>query len=171
MKNLSEYIVEAGFKPVKKVQPKTKDELKEIIEETIGLQGNKANLNFIDTSKITLMDSLFAHSKFNGDISEWDVSNVENMQAMFYHSKFNGDISKWDVSNVTNMWGMFSHSKFNGDISEWDISNVTDMVYMFSESNFNRDISKWEIYNHKCRTRYMFDDCSIDTKCKPKIKI
>jgi hypothetical protein len=71
MKNISEYTVEAGFKPVKKVQPKTKDELKEIIEETIKLQGNNANLNFIDTSLITDMYFLFDKNEFNGDISNW----------------------------------------------------------------------------------------------------
>ena len=61
------------------VQPKTKDELKKIIEKTIKEQGNKGDLNFIDTSKITDMSELFYNSKFNGDISKWDVSNVENM--------------------------------------------------------------------------------------------
>ena len=68
MKNISEYIVEAGFKTVKRVQPKDYLELKDLIKETIELQGNNANLNFIDTSKITLMDALFAYSDFNGDI-------------------------------------------------------------------------------------------------------
>ena len=34
------------------VQPKTKDELKKIIEDTIKEQGNKCDLNFIDTSLI-----------------------------------------------------------------------------------------------------------------------
>ena len=38
-----------------------------------------ANLNWIDTSKMTSMISLFKNSEFNGDISDWDVSNVTNM--------------------------------------------------------------------------------------------
>ena len=50
---------------------------------------------------------MFAYSKFNGDISNWDVSNVVDMGFMFYDAEFNGDISNWDVSNVTNMAGMF----------------------------------------------------------------
>ena len=82
------------------VQPKTKDELKKIIEETIKEQGNNCDLNFIDTSEITDMSYLFCVSKFNGDISKWDVSNVKDMRYMFCKSKFNGDISKWNVSNV-----------------------------------------------------------------------
>jgi surface protein len=39
------------------------------------------------------MDSMFAWSKFTGDISKWDVSNVRDMSKMFKYSKFNGDIS------------------------------------------------------------------------------
>ena len=46
------------------------------------------------------MSVIFAYSKFNGSISEWDVSNVTHMNSMFYKSSFTGDISKWDVSNV-----------------------------------------------------------------------
>ena len=82
------------------VQPKTKDELKKIIADTIKEQGFNCDLNFIDTSKITDMSYLFYNVKFNGDISKWDVSKVEDMEGMFFYSKFNGDISKWDVSNV-----------------------------------------------------------------------
>ena len=149
MKNLFEYITEAGFKPVKKVQPKTKEELKKIIKDTIKVQRNKANLNFIDTSEITDMSELFQESKFNGDISEWDVSNVKDMSFMFCNSKFNGDISKWDVSNVKDMRYMFANSVFVGDISKWDISNVTTMSNMFDSSVFNGDISKWKTSNVK----------------------
>ena len=55
------------------------------------------------------------------------------MRYMFAWSKFNGDISNWDVSNVTNMECMFAWSKFNGDISNWDVSNVTNNVNMFDD--------------------------------------
>ena len=41
---------------------------------------------------------------------------------------------------------MFLYSKFNSDISNWDVSNVTNNAYMF-------------------------DDCSIEEKYKPKFKI
>ena len=47
------------------VQPKTKDELKKIIEDTIKEQGLNCDLNFIDTSKITDMSYLFYNVKFN----------------------------------------------------------------------------------------------------------
>ena len=86
-----------------KIQPKTKDELKKIIEDTIKEQGNNCDLNFIDTSLIKDMHNLFSESNFNGDISKWDVSNVVNMDWMFKDSKFNGDISKWNTSRVKTM--------------------------------------------------------------------
>lgn len=115
------------------VQPKTKDELKKIIEDTIKEQGNNCDLNFIDTSKITDMSKLLCNSKFNGDISKWDVSKVKDMEGMFFNSKFNGNISKWNVSNVENMSWMFVGSNFNSDISKWDVRNVKDHDNMFTD--------------------------------------
>lgn len=107
-----------------KVQPKTKEELKKIIKDTIKRKGNKCNLNFIDTSLITDMSDLFAFSKFNGNISKWNTSNVEDMSWMFLESEFNRDISKWNISKVKNMSCIFLGSKFNQDISSWDITNI-----------------------------------------------
>ena len=97
------------------------------------------------------MSSIFAFSKFNGDISKWDVSNVTNMTYMFYGSTFNKDISEWDVSNVTDMSFIFAFSNFDKDISKWDISNVTTMKAMFKYSKFKLDISNWfNKLNHSC---------------------
>ena len=170
-----------------KVQPKTKEELKQIIEDTIKEKGNECDLNFIDTSLITDMSYLFQHSNFNGDISNWDVSNVETMSGMFADSKFNGDISKWNVSNVKtmefmfcgsnfdediskwdvynvkDMYAMFCGSSFNGDISKWNVSNVEDMNYMFYDSNFNRNISKWDVSNVETMS-YIFDKSPLKKK-------
>ena len=101
------------------VQPKTEDELKDIIEDTIKEQGYNCDLNFIDTSKITDMSYLFYNTKFNGDISQWDVSNVKDMRYMFYKSNFNGDISKWDISNVERMDDMICGSPLEGNKPDW----------------------------------------------------
>lgn len=137
------------------VQPQTKEELVAIIEDALCVFGNEADLNFIDTSKITDMTKLFSDEikefggygfrKFNGDISRWDVSNVKRMAQLFRGSDFNGDISRWDVSNAETMAGMFYDSKFNRNISKWNVSNVKNMNGMFEYSLFNNDISHWDV--------------------------
>ena len=106
--------------------PETKEELEDLIRKRIKEEGNNADLNDIDVSKITDMSNLFEGTYFNGDISNWDVSNVTNMRDMFYTCQsFNSDISSWDVSGVENMQGMFETCvNFNQDISNWDVSNV-----------------------------------------------
>ena len=149
--------------------PKTKNELKDIINQKIESEGNDCNLNDIDTSNITDMSWLFNDSEFNGDISKWNVSKVTNMGGMFFGSEFNGDISKWNVLNVTNMKYMFMNSKFDGDISNWNVSNVKNMRSMFLYSKFNSDISNWDVSNVIDKS-YIFDNCPIEEKYKPKFK-
>ena len=151
MKTLQHYVTEKilinkNSKIPYNYHPKTKEELKDIINQKIESRGNECDLNDIDTSNITDMSNLFAFSKFNGDISRWNVSKVTNMEGMLAKSTFTGDISNWIVSNVTNMKYMFMHSTFDGDISNWDVSNVTN-------------------------NEYMFDGCPIEEKYKPKFKI
>ena len=90
-----------------KVQPKTKEELYDIIVNTTKERGYNCDLNFIDTSLITDMSRLFMDYGFNGDISKWDVSNVKDMSNMLVGSYFNGDISKGDVSKVEDHFQMF----------------------------------------------------------------
>lgn len=134
-----------------KFRPKTKEELRKLIEKELKCQGPDADLNFIDTSMITDMSYLFEDLHIrNIKIDKWNVSNVTNMSNMFRGAKsFNGDISKWDVSNVTDMCNMFRcANSFNCDISKWDVSKVTDMYGMFKCANsFNADLSKWNVSN------------------------
>ena len=75
--------------------PKTRDELKELVDKLIKERGNEANLNDIDTSEITDMYGMFKDSNFNGDISKWDVSNVKNMKYMFYDNPLYKNPPKW----------------------------------------------------------------------------
>lgn len=134
---------------VNRIQPRTKSELKGLINNTIKEQGAECDLNFIDTSRITDMRALFADSEFNGDISLWNVSNVTTMTGMFYYSSFDGDISKWDMRKVISTESMFEHSPFNGDITRWDTSGIMNMCRMFCESEFDGDISSWDVSNVK----------------------
>jgi surface protein len=135
MKSINQYIQEKLVLTKKQNYytffPKTRDELKELIDKLIKERGNEADLNDIDTSKINDMSELFFHSKFNGNISEWNVSKVTNMRSMFNDSQFNGDISCWDVSKVEHMVYMFYNSEFNGDISKWKINKYCDKFGMF----------------------------------------
>lgn len=93
----------------KKVSPKTKNELREIIKKELKRQGPDADLNFIDTSKITDMSHLFNGLKIsNIKIDKWDVSNVIDMSYMFqYAFRFKSDLSLWCVLNITNVNNMF----------------------------------------------------------------
>src|SRR5699024_9194525 len=77
--------------------------IRAIVGDIVTQEGDGVNLNFLDVSSVTNMNSVFWNSSFNGDISQWDVSSVTNMGSMFQNSSFNGDIPQWDVSSVTNM--------------------------------------------------------------------
>ena len=148
MKMLSQHIIERLQLNKDRVQqfecvPKTTEELQKYINQKILKEGPECNLNNIDVSNITDMSYLFAYSKFNGDISQWNVSNVKNMTLMFYHSTFNKDISKWDVSNVEDMHNMFDHSEFNQDISRWNVNNNTDTISMFYNTPLAGKEKKW----------------------------
>ena len=150
------------------IKANDKDHLLELI--TIGqkLFGDDGNFNWIDTSEITDMSSLFFKNKmFNGHIELWDVSNVEYMYRMFcYAYKFNQPIGDWNVSNVTDMRSMFCCAyKFNQPIGDWNVSNVTDMSEMFYYADgFNQPIGDWNVNNVEDMS-FMF--CSADSFNQP----
>ena len=75
--------------------PKTRIELKELVDQLIKERGNEANLNDIDTSEIKDMSYMFKSSEFNGDISNWDVRNVEDMSYMFNGTPLETNPPKW----------------------------------------------------------------------------
>ena len=133
MKKINNYIIEklkkiSSKNPGKLYNyfPEDDDELFNLLKHLINARGVKADLNDIDTSKITNMDSLFAGtsivSKFDGDISEWDVRNVTNMEFMFCNSKFsgkNGDIGKWKVNDNVKMDKMFYNCPLEKNPPQW----------------------------------------------------
>lgn len=173
---IKKFIVVNKFEPIPVPKPKKKVELKEsynstikatdetikeIVEGEIKRLGRFGDLNHIDVSDVTNMDSLFYNSDFNGDISGWKVDKVTNMYSMFKHSSFNGDISNWNVGNVTDMSYMFEESSFTGDLSKWNVSKVEYMPGMFKNSIFNNDISNWNV--GKCKyMNYMFMGSSFN---------
>lgn len=147
------------------VQPKTKEELQQIIKETIEREGDDCDLNFIDTSKITDMSMLFWNAKcmdFKGDVSKWDTSNVTNMAGLFWGcTRFNGDVSKWNTSKVKTMSEMFCEcNKFNQPLNKWDVSNVENFSDMFKMCwVFNQPLNNWNM--RKARNiSGMFYECS-----------
>ena len=144
-----------------KVQPKTKEQLKQLI--IYAFKHNIYDLNFIDTSEITDMSWLFEYISCNFDISNWDVSNVKDMHALFCECyKFTGKgLEHWDVSNVTDIASMFYYCKnFDCNLSSWDVSNVIYMEYMFTGcEKFNCDLSDWDISN---MTRWKNIFCGCD---------
>lgn len=141
------------------VQPQTKEELVAVIKDALCVFGNEADLNFIDTSKITDMSHLFSDviekfggygfGKFNGNISQWNTSKVTNMAFMFSGARnFNKPINNWDVSNVAEMKAMFNDTwRFNQPLNNWDVSNVKNMDYMFSNTRFNQPLNNWNTSN------------------------
>ena len=138
-----------------------KDTIQKTVDNTLNLEdlekrsqvlkerGKDANLNDIDTSKITDMSFLFVGNDIrNIDISEWDTSNVEDMTEMFLEcSKFTSDLSAWDVSKVRFMNKMFKGCyTFNSDLSNWNVSSCIGMPAIFRDCwEFNSDLSKWDV--------------------------
>ena len=125
MKTINQYIQEKfiinkNTKSGYKYFPKTKEELKEILEKRL-LEDKNTNLNDINVSGITDMGELFMYlDPHNIDISEWDVSKVENMSYMFFGCRnFNSDLSNWKVSKVKNMNNMFFNCKSLKNIPTW----------------------------------------------------
>ncbi|MBT0881532.1 BspA family leucine-rich repeat surface protein, partial [Campylobacter sp. 2018MI27] len=104
----------------KRFKPKTKDELRKLIND------DRISLANIDTSLITDMSSLFEGSEridFDG-IENWDTSNVINMKSMFAGCKYFNKKLNWDTSKVVDMESMFLGCERLNKLIEFDISNV-----------------------------------------------
>ena len=114
--------------------PTTKDELIDIINQELDKQGRDANLNHIDTYKITDMSFLFKDYDIRRiEIDEWDTSNVTDMMYMFSNNyEFKCDLSHWDVGKVKDMRLMFDRcDDFESDLSGWDVSLLDKWDNMF----------------------------------------
>ena len=85
-----------------KIRLQSRKELRSLIERELKRQGPDADLNHIDVSEITDMNSLFWYLDVgNIKMDKWDVSNVKYMSYMFYGcSSLCSDLSAWNTSNV-----------------------------------------------------------------------
>ncbi len=107
-----------------------------------------------DTSNITNMRSLFAFSRFNGNISSWNVGKVTSFNSTFRDAtQFNQDISGWNigefVTGTIDMTEMFRvANQFQQSINAWDVSKVNNMDGMFrSASRYNQPLDNWDVSN------------------------
>ena len=89
-------------------QPKSKEELREWLEEYCKGVKNHGEPNTWDVTLVTDMSGLFKDmEKFNAPIDQWNTSEVTDMNFMFFGaSSFNQPITM-DTSKVTDMSCMF----------------------------------------------------------------
>lgn len=162
MKSINQYIneklkIRKSNKLSYKYFPESRSELRNLIKERVKNEGNDVDLNDIDTSKITIMESLFfseALEDFNGDISKWNVSKVTSMNHMFCGCKnFNCDLSEWDVSKVKNMRSMFYECySFEGiGLENWNVSNLEIIEGAFGDciKLTGKELENWDVSNVK----------------------
>lgn len=159
MKQLKSYI---NIRKGKSVIHVNDNNIVQVIEEELDRLGHDADLNHIDTSKVTDMYCLF--TDLGADYTKNDYKDV------------NPDISKWNVSNVKDMRYMFYKCyNFNCDISGWDVSNVEMSQFMFKGcKSFNQDLSSWKLKSVPVKNSYdyvldlWFEDCPLPIDKRPK---
>ena len=115
------------------------------------------DLSNLDTSGITDMTGMFAHTKNLTKIifgEHFNTSNVKSMYEMFCNTYMlkSIDLSRIDTSSVTNMGHMFYGSGVETlDLSTFDTSNVTAMDWMFASVSkiTSLDLSSFNTSNVK----------------------
>ena len=137
------------------------------------------NLTMLDTSKIIIMDNMFANcgSLTSLDVSNFDTTNVTSMHRVFYYcGKLTSvDVSNFNTSNVTSMSQMFSScgNLTSLDLKNFDTTKVTDMGYMFyycgkltslDVSNFDTSkVTRMERMFYECRNLANLDVSNFNT--------
>lgn len=148
--------------------PKTKEDLKKIIQEKI----KEAVLeNGIDNDTYPEDVVNEENKSVVIDLNDIYVGQITDMKYLFdslrAHEFFDYDMSSWDVSNVTHMGWMFAEcTNLSGEyLRDWDVSNVKDMCCMFYAcrnlgTNLGINIlHKWDVSNVK-------DMYGMFTKCE-----
>ncbi len=94
-------------------------------------------LEYFDTSKITNMHYMFAHTSIdNLDLSNFDTSNVVDMSWMFRGTNYKSlDLTNFDTSKVYSYQGMFYGSTIdNLNISNFNVLDSASFGSMFTRS-------------------------------------
>ena len=140
MKSLNQYILEGikGYKPgdIKPKEQLSGDCKLHFADQKVDVD----EIENLDTSKVTNMDSMFCYTIFNSnsdslDLSSWDVSNVKDMSYMFQCCSIKYlDLSNWNTQSLTTMYGIFYYCKNLEylDVSGWDTSNIKSALRMFN---------------------------------------
>ena len=170
-----------------KYTPKTKDELKKLVQDEniylgdidtsnitdmselfMGWGSTRKDVSGIelwDTSNVVTMKSMFHFVRtFNCNINDWNVSKVIDMSSMFVLAEnFNQPLNKLDTSSVVSMFSMFFRAKsFNQPLDNWDTSSVEFITRMFEEAkSFNQNIDSWNV-SSVCDNQQMFWDSGMN---------
>ena len=138
-----------------KVQPKTKEQLKQLIN--YAFKHNIYNLNFIDISKITDMSELFGNVEHDFDVSSWDVSNAIDISFMFYGChNFNCDLSNWDMSKALRINEMFYGCKnFEGKgLENWKLEKTLFYYNIFAGCDKVKLPSWYKAFLKRCNLEF-----------------
>ena len=92
------------------------------------------SLNWLDISNLSSLDSVFANTEFNGDISEWDVSNIITMHCTFACDFDNPSIKRWkNLNENLKLEATFAFSKIQGEIP-WVKEHMIDRNAFYKAS-------------------------------------
>ena len=151
-------------------QPKTRNELRQIIEDRYKEQGPGTKqepiyFNDIDISKIDDLSHIFENTKFEYiDLSDWDVSNVYSMYSLFTkcYALREVNLSGWDVKRLESAGYMFDGCNLlkRVDLSWKNTSKIALFKRMFCDCiNLQEvDISSFDLSGAKDMWR-MFSNC------------
>lgn len=162
MKIITEYLSNKVVKPsIIRAEDKT---IRDIVLSEVHRLGYNADLNHIDTSKVTTFyyetHPLFPE-KFCGDVSKWDVGNCITFTGTFYKCKnFNGYLNDWDMRMAESVASMFRGCEnFNQPLDKWQFERLDNAFCMFGDCfEFNQDLSKWNMRTVTIVNR-MFENC------------
>ena len=84
-------------------------------------------------ARVQTMNNMFAYSRFDQPIGEWDVANVATFESMFASTRFNQDIGAWQTGTARSMERMFANNPvFQQDISSWNVTSVRRFSHMLA---------------------------------------